>query len=150
MAAAPYAAKNGYPILLTEKDKLPSSTSLALRGIQETIVVGGDAVVNEDVFSHLPHANRVGGANRFETAAIMATTNHSGNAAIISTGYDFADALTGSVLAAKRDAVSLLVQKDSVPESTKKAYKQLDLEKLYILGGTSAVSDQVKGELSLK
>ncbi len=150
LAAAPFAAKNGYPILLTEKDKLPSSTSLALKGIQETIVVGGDAVVTDDVFSTLPDAIRIGGANRFETAAIMATTYHSGNAAMISTGYEFADALTGSVLAAKRDAASLLVKKDSVPEATKEAFKQLDLEKLYLLGGTSAVSDQVKAELTSK
>ena len=149
LAAAPYAAKNGYPILLTEKDQLPSSTSLALKEIEETIVVGGEAVVTKNVFSHLPHASRISGANRFETAAIMATT-YGGNAAIVSTGYDFADALTGSVLAAKRDAVSLLVQKDSVPKSTKEAYEQLDLEKLYLLGGTSAVSDEVMDELRLK
>ncbi|QHA93579.1 pullulanase [Bacillus sp. N1-1] len=147
LAIAPYAAKNGYPILLTEKDELPKDTKHVLEGFDESIVVGGEAVVTEEVLDQLPGADRIGGADRFETAANIALLNQSANAAFISTGMDFADALSGSVLAAKRDAVSLLVMSDEVPAATEEAYDELGINQLYVLGGESAVSEKVKKQL---
>ncbi len=43
LAIAPYAARNGIPILLTATDKLPTQTKEALR--KKTIIVGGTSVV---------------------------------------------------------------------------------------------------------
>ncbi|MGA9290539.1 MAG: cell wall-binding repeat-containing protein, partial [Anaerobacillus sp.] len=150
LAIAPYAAKNGFPILLTDKDELPKDTKRVLQDFNESIVVGGTAVVTDKLLDQLPNAKRVGGENRFETAANVALLNESTNAAFVSTGMDFADALSGSVLAAKRDAVSLLVKQEEVPTSTEKAYDELGINQLYLLGGTSAVSEKVKEQLIAK
>ncbi|MFP3339914.1 cell wall-binding repeat-containing protein, partial [Micrococcus sp. SIMBA_131] len=65
----------------------------------------------------------------------------------ISTGMDFADALSGSVLAAKRDGVSLLVETDKLPASVEEAYDDLGINELYVLGGESVVSQKVRKQL---
>ena len=59
----------------------------------------------------------------------------------------FADALAGSVLAAKEDAAILLVKKDEVPETISDAIDENDIHNFHILGGTNAISDDVMNEL---
>ncbi|MFP3441039.1 cell wall-binding repeat-containing protein, partial [Pantoea sp. SIMBA_133] len=91
LAIASYAAKNGYPILLTEKDELPKNTKRVVEDFDESIVVGGSGVVADEVMNQLPDAERIGGADRFETSANISLLNQSANAAFISPGMDFAD-----------------------------------------------------------
>ena len=148
LSVAAYAAKNGYPILLTQDDKLPQQTAWALRGIGQTIVVGGDGVVSDRVKFMLPNATRYSGLNRYETAAkVIQNLDETGNTAYVTTGEDFADALAGSVLAAKQNAAMVLVKPDQIPDDIKKAYVKLGVERLYVLGGSNAVSDDVADEL---
>ncbi|MCA0987102.1 cell wall-binding repeat-containing protein [Guptibacillus algicola] len=148
LAVASHAAKQGYPILLTGKKELPTATKTALRYIDETIVVGGTGAISEDVFNELPNPKRYSGSDRYSTAATIATDLvGETNKAFITTGSEFADALTGSVLAAKEDAVMLLVQKDNVPTATQSAIDELDIKNFRILGGTGAVSEDVINQL---
>ncbi|WJV30935.1 cell wall-binding repeat-containing protein [Rossellomorea sp. AcN35-11] len=147
LAIASYAAKNGYPILLTDSDKLPSETSKALKGIDSTIVVGGEAAVSEKVFKSLPDAMRYAGLNRYETAANIATDLNPSKVAYVATGKNFADALAGSVLAAKEDATMLLVQPNDLPEVTSEAIAEMKAKDFHILGGENAVSDAVAEKL---
>ncbi|MBN8210312.1 alpha amylase N-terminal ig-like domain-containing protein [Bacillus sp. NTK071] len=147
LAAASYAAENGYPILFAKKDEVPKATKLALRSVDGTIVAGGEAVINKKVFGSLPDAKRYAGENRFGTAASIATELNSSKKVFISTGMDFADALTGSVLAAKQDAAMLLVKPDKMPTETAEALKKLEADTFTILGGTNAVSDGVVEKL---
>ncbi len=148
LSAASYAAANGYPILLTKTDKLPAETKRALSGMEETIVLGGTAAVSEEILKKLPNATRYSGATRYDTSAEIAgklfgKTNH----AFVATGADFADALTGSVLAAKENAPMLLVQKQQIPESIEQVIEEQDYSQYHILGGTNAVSDDVMDDL---
>ncbi|UOQ43927.1 choice-of-anchor I family protein [Halobacillus salinarum] len=148
LAAAPYAAKHGYPILLSKENKIPEKTELGLTNIDSSIVIGGEGVVGPKVMSMLPDAKRYAGTNRFETAAkVVNELYESGNTAFVSTGYEFADALTGSVLAAKKNAAALLVKQNQIPDSIAKAYNDLSIEKLYILGGPGAVNEEVAEQL---
>ncbi|MFQ3545342.1 pullulanase [Halobacillus rhizosphaerae] len=151
LSAAPYAAKKGYPILLTKEKELPNATSLVLHDIKQTIVVGGDGAVSQAVMDQLPDAVRFSGRNRYETSAAVAANLYGKSKTVfVSTGEKFADALTGSVLAAKYNAPSLLVKKESVPANIENAYDNLGVNMLYILGGTGAVSDQVKNQLTIQ
>ncbi|UOQ44265.1 cell wall-binding repeat-containing protein [Halobacillus salinarum] len=148
LSIAPYAAENGYPILLTEKDHLPAATKNVLRSVSQTVVAGGEGVVNNDVFKELPLGKRYSGKNRFETsAAIAKNLNNTAETAFVSTGNNFADALAGSVLAAKFDGASLLVNNDHVPDSIKEAFDDLGPTNIYILGGPNAVGENVEKEL---
>ncbi|MFC0523447.1 cell wall-binding repeat-containing protein [Pontibacillus salicampi] len=148
LSIAPYAAKNGYPILLTKADKLPKATKNAMRNISQTVVAGGEGVVSKEIFDTLPLAKRYSGKDRYETSAAIAKgLNNTGTTAFISTGDEFADALAGAVLAAKHNGVSLLVKPDKVPNSIKEAYDSLEVKNVYILGGPNAVNEEVEKEL---
>ncbi|WP_270180343.1 alpha amylase N-terminal ig-like domain-containing protein [Alkalihalobacillus sp. CinArs1] len=147
LSAASYAAEHGNPILFTLKDKVPSATQKALDSMNTSIVVGGSGVVGESVLSKLPEPKRVSGKDRFGTAAAVATELNPSQHVFIATGMDFADALAGSVLAAKQDAAMLLVQPNKLPQSTGQAIKDLEANEFTILGGTGAVSEEVVREM---
>lgn len=150
LAIAPYAAKNGYPILLANKNELPFQTqkALELKNITNTIVVGGEASVGQAVFSKLPSPKRIDGHDRFEVAAnIINELNPNPESVYIATGYSFADALTGSVLAAKENAPLLLTQVGQLPASTKQVLENNNIHNQKVLGGTGSVSTQVLYEL---
>ncbi len=112
LTIAPYAAKMGYPIFLTRTKELPEATKNALKNFEHTIVVGSKDVISEDILKQLNSPARYGGLNRFETNFNIVNTFFTGEngKAYIATGYNFADALTGAVLAAKNNAPLLLTR----------------------------------------
>jgi SpoIID/LytB domain protein len=150
LAIAPYAARKGYPILLAQPNKLPAKTEAALESNKttKTIVVGGEASVGKNVFSQLPGADRIGGADRFEVAAnILKELKMSSQRAFVATGLTFADALTGSVYAAKMNAPLLLTMPTYVPEATKNVIDSKVISDFTVLGGTASVSNSVMAKL---
>ncbi|RQD71117.1 MAG: MBL fold metallo-hydrolase, partial [Tindallia sp. MSAO_Bac2] len=149
LAIGPYAAQNGYPILLTRTDSIPSATEEILTEINNTIIVGGTAVIGNTVFEQAPNSTRIAGDDRFDTASkIVSKLDLPLNKAYVATGMNFADALTGSALAAKDNASMLLVRHNAVPSCTKDLIEEKGIINFIILGGTGAVSDTV--ELQLK
>lgn len=147
LAAASYAARQGYPILLTDINRLPESSRTALEG-KDVIVVGGEAVVGQSVIDELcGGVTRISGANRAVTSVELAKFFQPGTGKMyIATGYDFADALTGAVLAAKEDSGLLLVS--TVVSGAVQGYLQEIDPDLTILGGTGAVSREVEDSLA--
>jgi N-acetylmuramoyl-L-alanine amidase len=156
LSISPYASKHEYPILLTGKDKLPSFTLKAIqeKKPQQSIIVGGIGSVSSAVEKQLTNPLRLGGKDRFEVAVNIAKRfNPSSTKASISNGMTFADALTGSVLAAKQNMPLLLTQSNSVPDVTKNYIDQSEINSFTIFGGTASVSNSVvsylKGEMPL-
>ena len=148
LSIASYAARHAYPILLTEENKLPKETDHALSGIDKSILAGGTGVVSEKVKGMLPDAKRYSGRDRYATAAAISTELNPSAKVFVSTGTDFADALAGSVLAAKENASILLVQQDKLPKVTEDAIDELDAYNFTVTGGKNAVSDAVLEKLS--
>ncbi|MGN7298765.1 cell wall-binding repeat-containing protein [Ferdinandcohnia sp. SAFN-114] len=150
LAIAPYAAKNGYPILLANGNNLPDETIQALKEkqIQNTIVVGGNASVGNDVYIQLPSPQRISGKDRYEVAAnVIRDLNLNPSSVYIATGATFADALTGSVLAAKENASLVLTRQDRLPDSSLSLLSERKITKHKILGGTGSVGNSVVGQL---
>ncbi|MEH7437951.1 cell wall-binding repeat-containing protein [Neobacillus drentensis] len=151
LAIAPFAARNGFPILLTDTADLPIKTKEALsaRNAMESIVVGGEGSVSANVFRQLPSPTRIGGKDRYEVAAnIVKTLNLNTNKAYIATGLTFADALTGSVLAATEDAPILLTESSSLPPVIKDLVAEKNFLHFTILGGLGSVSQNVAGQIA--
>lgn len=148
LSIAPYAAKNGYPILLTAKEFLPEYTQDALAGKSSTLIVGGTGSVSTTVGSKLPSATRIGGADRFEVSAnIVRELNLPADTAFLSTGLSFADALTGSVLAAKQNAPLLLTRPERLPDSIKTIISEKKISSFTVLGGPASVNESVVASL---
>ena len=148
LAVAPYAARNGIPILLTEIGSTPDYTKQALTGKSTVYVIGGTSAVDASVADQLPgDVQRISGAGRFETASeIIKTFDFGDQQALVARGDDFADALTGAVLAAKKNAPLLLVEKNDVTVPIERTINQRNIHDFILLGGSDVV--EVDDELA--
>lgn len=150
LSIAPYASRNGLPILLTRKDQIPTQTKAALQANQttSTIIVGGEGSVGSNVAKQLPGVSRIGGADRYEVATnIINQLNLNSESAFVATGLTFADALTGSVLAAKENAPILLTRPTALPPTTQKVISDRYISRFTVLGGNASVSENLKNSL---
>lgn len=152
LSIAPYAAKNGFPILLTEKDKLSKATKEYLnenKNIKNIIIVGGTGVISKNVEKELKGFNveRIAGQHRFDTAAKIANKFGSPSKAYIANGSSFADALTGAVLAAKEGTPLLLVETDKLPSATQTAIFKNGIQDFTFLGGNAVISEKLKNQI---
>ncbi|MCA0150483.1 cell wall-binding repeat-containing protein [Rossellomorea vietnamensis] len=151
LSIAPYAASNGIPILLSPKQELASETKEALKSVTDTMIVGGKGVISEQVEKQLAKKNpiRISGKDRYETSVNIATQLQiPGDIITVATGENFADALTGSVLAAKYYEPIILVQKNKVPDPVKAYISENRTWYYTVLGGEGPISEQVVQELS--
>jgi putative cell wall-binding protein len=159
-AGAPaFAGK--HPILLTAPNALPTSVSDALTAIsaQQVIVLGGTAAVSDDVVTALQAKGltvvRLGGANRYETAKLVADTvinpatfNFYGappQEVVLVSGENFADALAAGPHAGTIKAPMLLVQQCNIPAPTANFHVENNavIDLVRAIGGTAAICDQV-------
>jgi putative cell wall-binding protein len=144
LAAASIASKNGFPILLTASNVVPEDTKQVLKGISKTYAIGGNSVISDDVFRALPAPKRVGGETRYETAAnLIREFQLQPHTIFFANGWAYPDALAGSVLAAKKGANLLLVEKNGVPDATQAILDQHQVQNFVILGGPDVISATV-------
>ncbi|QGS69564.1 S8 family serine peptidase [Oceanobacillus sp. 143] len=144
-----FAAQAGVPILLTKDSSIPEATANALTdlGVTDSLVVGGPLVVSEEVEAQLPNAERLDGRDRYGTnIAILENLGEDVDSLYVATGTDYADALTGAVLAAK-EGKGLVLVRNIVPENINTYLSGKELEDLTIFGGPVAISDAVKEAL---
>jgi putative cell wall-binding protein len=115
------------------------------------VVLGGPSVVSNGVLGGLDAytdgpVTRLSGTDRYATAAAVtaAVFPRGVFAVFLATGGNFPDALSGGPAAAYDDSPLLLVTKTTVPTSTAQELNRLRPAVIFILGGTSVVSDTVK------
>jgi SpoIID/LytB domain protein len=93
-------------------------------------------------------AERIAGADRFETNTMASRKVFSSSQAIVLVNSDaFIDAICASPLAGFFNSPILLTKKDIIPYVVKNEIKRLNPVKCYIIGGTGVVSVSVESEL---
>jgi putative cell wall-binding protein len=156
------AAANGDgPLLLTRSDSVPARTLQALEteNVDEVILLGGTAAISSAVETQLRAAgytvSRIGGATRYDTAANIARdgagiigTIDGDRSALLSSGQNFPDALSGAPLSFAAGLPSLLTPPTSLHPSTLSALNSLNIDQVFILGGPAAISQDVEQALS--
>ena len=148
------------PILLVNDvlDTVPAETASALEDLDpDTVhIAGGPVAVSEAIEDEIADAgdwdmNRFAGADRFETAALMADVfepeDVAGSTAIVGTGFVAADSLSAGPLAHFGPHPILLSNTDSLPEATADALEDLEIETVLVLGGVNAISEAVADEI---
>jgi len=149
ISIAPIAAAKGIPVLLVNKDSVPTVVSDFIKssGINKTYVIGGTAVVSDSVKDTLPNAARLGGYDRFDTNTEVLKKFENliiGGSMFFANGNDTSliDSLTGAPMAAKLGGAIVLSNKETVPDGTK-GYIQTNiaLKNPVVLGGTAVISD---------
>ena len=160
LAASPYAARQGIPVLLTSPAVLPPATKSALSELApETVVIaGGPVAVSLDVESAcLDYAatDRVAGKDRYETAAEIARialqpeVGHTLERPVIASGATFADAVPGGLLAARYNTVVVLTAPGALPASSEMTLRgATKVLEAYVLGGSVAISPGVENRIA--
>lgn len=151
LAGAPLAYALDAPILLTKSEWLTQVTATEIQRLQATkiIVLGGTGAVSqeaEDVLTGMGlTVERISGANRFETAALIAARvapEGSARAALVN-GLDFPDALSVAAYAARSGVPILMTRSDAMPDATVQAFEALGITETIVIGGSGVVSDEV-------
>ena len=159
LSAAPAAAHDGAPLLLTKQATLPAAVKAELERLtpSKIIVVGGTGAVSDTVFNQLtalgfsPTVVRVFGADRYATSRAIATSTWvSATSAYIATGRNFPDALSAGPAAAHFDGPVILVPgtASSLDSATLGVLDDLSVTDVKIAGGTAVVSAGIQSSLS--
>jgi len=151
LTASYLAGLKSAPILYTDTNSVPDSTAAELDrlGATDVWIVGGTNRVSQaqqDAWSAAGKTvHRIAGADRYETAAMVATADDQGapEQVFIASGTATADALAAGPVAWARNYPILLTEKDAVPGSTADALADLGTTDRVVLGSTGSVSDAV-------
>lgn len=152
LAGSARAGYNDAPVLLTRPDSVPAATTAAMQRLKpgRVVVLGGPDVVSNGVAETLRSLTtsgslqRVGGADRFATAADLASYYPTGGAvAYVASGLDFPDALASAAAAGHDRAPVLLTLPIGLPAPTAAALQRLRPSTIVVVGGPAAVSDAV-------
>ena len=119
LSIAAISSQRGMPILLTKKEELPAEVQdyISKTAVDRTYIIGGQGVIGTELDNHVPGPLRLAGNDRFKTNAIV--INHfskelSFNNIYVTRGdREFADALTGGVLAARTSSPLVFVHKNN-------------------------------------
>lgn len=110
--------------------------------------VGPKNEVHADTLA--PQAFRLAGTSRYDTALQVSQAGWvQADAVVLARGDDFPDALAGAVLATSSQAKGplLLTETDKLTDGVLTEIQRLKATKVYILGGTGAVSSAVEAAL---
>lgn len=147
-----FATKNGYPIVLVQKDKINDVTKQALKNskIKKCYIVGGEKSVSKSLEKDLPQVTeRIAGNDRYETSLKIADKFYKdAQGAFLASGEVFADSLAINPIAAKFDAPLILTPKVKLPQKTQEYLENSKIVQIAIIGGEKTVSKQIQQELS--
>lgn len=158
LAAAPLAGKKNAPILLVKNSSLKSQGRLKQllinKSVKNVIIVGGTGIISPGIDKELKAmgitVKRLGGKDRYETSILIAKEVgiNSGEVVLVN-GYSFADPLSISSIANKKNMPILLTRTDVIPESIKKYLdtNSKNISKTYVVGSTGVVSNNVLSKL---
>jgi len=148
------ATGSSAPILLTRSDRLPQATIDALTSIKPTEIriIGGETRIKPTIETQLKaygQVSRIGGADRYETSALVATGFDSDAPVVfVATGEKFPDALVGGALAGREGAPILLTKGDELRDVTADALTTLAPQTVVILGGPESVTETVMEDIT--
>lgn len=162
--AASYLAGNvAGPILLTRRDTLPAVTATTLKdlGVTKVTLVGGEQAISKAVEDQLKASyavTRLSGADRYETARAVATSQPAANVgsvggkktALVASGENFPDALAGGAPAFAKKFPMVLTTAGALSPAAAAALDALVIKHVILLGGTSAVTSATQAAIEAK
>jgi SpoIID/LytB domain protein len=148
-------AKHG-PILLSGADAIGPLTQDELKratgGDGTVYLLGGTVALSDNVANQLTTAGytvkRIGGANRFETAVLVARELNDPDTLLEATGTTFVDALAAGAAAAKADGAILLTDGSRQAPQTAAYLASRTTAKRYAVGGSAVAADRTATPLA--
>lgn len=146
LSATPLAKKYNAPIILVEGNKLNVEAAKELNRlkVKKVFIVGGTSVVSNNVAEEIQKLGitiqRVSGNNRYETSYEIAKLVGTDKGAFVTTGMNFADALSVGPIAANLEMPIILVDGSNQGQG-------LNINKTYVVGGEAVVPNSVVSNL---
>lgn len=133
---------SGKYVTLSDPDNSTTTTTTTSTTTTTTTTTTAPAVIDGTV--------RLYGTSRLDTAIAISKQGWSGgaNCAILAYSHGYADALAGVSLAGALDAPILLTGGVTLEDSVKAELQRLNVNKVYILGGTGVISASLESSLS--
>ncbi|WP_404290929.1 cell wall-binding repeat-containing protein [Glutamicibacter arilaitensis] len=152
LAGSPLASLKNAPLLLTQKNSLPSSVAAELKRLKpkNIIVLGGPIAISESTVKKIKAygpVTRVWGHDLYDTSAKISKNWKSSNQVFLATGERFEDAMSLAAVASGREAPMLLTKKASVPAATISELKRLKPTRVYLAGGPLAISAKAERQV---
>lgn len=148
------ASATGKALMLAGKDGLTAEQSEFLKAITDgsAAIIGGTSAVSEKTQTQLgeifENVERLGGKNRYETSKLVAEKYFkSAKAAVLASGENFPDGLSGAPLAMLCQAPLLLVS-NAAYEPAQQFAQQQNIKKTIILGGPTLISDETAEKIT--
>lgn len=149
LAIGALAAYTGSPVLLVNKGTVPTATAAQLSTLdpQRIVVAGGPGAVSDAALGALgrlaPRAKveRIGGSDRYATAALIAQRFPKDSPVFLATGLDFPDALAAGAAASKLGGPILLTPGFRTSSALNSSLTDLQPDSVYIVGGRWSQGD---------
>jgi putative cell wall-binding protein/Tol biopolymer transport system component len=156
LAGGPAAARSGGPVLPVQATTVPAVIAAELDRLdpERIVILGGTGAVSGGMqvtlAAYAPSVARLAGADRYATAASIATSVFAAPVpvAYVASGAGFADAAAGGAAAAHEGGPMLLTTPTALPASTAAALTALRPSRIVVVGGTGAVSAAVQTALA--
>jgi len=155
LSAAPAAAAQGGPLLLTYPGEIPASVRTELARLQpaKIVVVGGDVAVSPTVVQQLREIQGnltvLAGVDRFETSRLIAQYAFAGSrSAYVATGSTFPDALSAGAAAGSRRVPVVLVNSNVPTVDQATANLLAGMTDIAVVGGPAAIPDSLVSSMA--
>lgn len=159
LAVTPLATYLKAPILLVRKDTIPSQTIEEIRrlGAKKVIIAGGETVVSNNIYNELSSngikdIRRVAGDNRYETSLEIAkyidTNCYNIENIVVSNGLTEADAMSIAAISGKKNMPIILSNSQRISDSSYDWLKNQWLKNAYIIGGETAISNNIVNQIN--
>jgi putative cell wall-binding protein len=144
------------PRFLDDDGSLFDDTEQALVQIDPAniFILGETEAISEEVAGEVTDLTgvapvRIGGQDRYETAALIAdeTAPPETATAIVARGTDFPDALVSGAIAAAADLPLLLTEEDELNDFAEERLQSLGIERVILAGGVVAISQEVEDQI---
>ena len=148
LCATPLAGKYKAPILLTQRESIPSSTLSTIKqlSVKNVFIIGGTGVVSSNVETQLISlgitVTRLAGQDRYATAIEVAKQLGSVSQIAVVTGEDYADALSIAPIAVINNMPIILVAHDSIPAEVKDYISTQNITKTYVIGKGTSITNE--------
>lgn len=160
LVGAPLSKKLNAPILLVDD----FNSGLAYKSLDyiskhlsengTIYLLGGVSSVGNNVVKQLQQSGysnikRLGGTDRFDTNNIIVNEMNvkNGTPVVIVNGFNFPDALSISGIAASKGYPIFMSSANAIPQSIVDKISSINPSKVYVIGGTAVLSDNVKNKL---
>jgi putative cell wall-binding protein len=151
LGGGPRAMRDGGPILLVQRDVIPSVTLAEIERLSpdRIVVLGGPNAVSEAVARKLrafapAGVSRLAGMDRYATSVAISQAGFEPGVEVVflANGRGYGDALPAGAAAGGRGPV-LLVREDCVPLGVYRELERLKAGEVIMVGGTAALGDGV-------